>query len=609
MAGAEQAPAIARNVRLVAIRSSYHCFPVILVGMMSRIVTGFLFVATAWAQTVCPPTSKYSPCDLVFDLPGVTPTDAVDLHAEIRSPRHDTVRANGFWDGGTRWVIRFTPDEAGPHTFRLTGPGPISGKEGQLLATDNAKPGWLRAANLHHFAWVEGNNLTPHLWMGTVVPDFNGMDLARWKTLIDARSSQHFNHVGITLIDEAVASKFRSPEVFRAAEEKIRYANERGLIVDIAFFGPNGLMDRLLPSRADRRKWFDYALPRLVAFDVTWQGLEGWESYDNGRPLLKEIAGYLTELDPYKHTRSSRASVTSTPMSEDGWLRYRSFQTSDDNIAMVEQQAFQYPAVNNFAVGLKDTEVFRKRLWNMTMNGHYPATEVPNEQAAAQMKVWYDFMSTTRHWELAPHFDVENGRALSLDEVEYVVYVEKPGPVTLTVDKASYDVEWVNPLNGERTKVKEKTKTEALTFSPPDNSHDWILHVSREGKKTGMLKSYKFDSREPALALQDLEGNPEKVPFEIVAPDGDTISLSQPVKFEIKLKRQSKALQAMLYEWTGEVNVSERGYRVIGTGASGTFMIPANIAIDYPTALHIRLTAVNGLGKAYIVDRNYQLTK
>ena len=577
--------------------------------MKSRIVICVLFAAAAWGQTVCPPTPKYSPCDLVFDLPGVNPAAAVDLHAEIRSPHHDTVRANGFWDGGTRWVVRFTPVEAGAHVYHLTGPGPIAGKEGTLQVTDNAKPGWLRAANLHHFAFVEGNNLTPHLWMGTVAPGFSGISLANWQKMIDARAAQKFNHIGITLIDEAVAANFRSPDYFRAAEEKLRYANDHGLIVDIAFFGPNGLMDRLLPLRSDRQKWFDYALSRLVPFDVTWQGLEGWESYENGRPLLKEIAGYLTQLDPYKHTRSSRASVTSTPMAEDGWLRYRSYQTADDNIAMVEQQAFQYPAVNNFGVGVKDTDTFRKRLWTMTANGHYPATEVPNEQAAAQMKVWFDFMSTTRHWELEPHFDVENGRALSQDEVEYVVYVEKPGPVTLTVDKASYDVEWLNPLNGERTKVKEKTKTEVLTFSPPDNSHDWVLHVSREGKKAGMLKSYKFDSREPALALQDLEGNPEKVPFDIIAPDTDTISLSQPVKFEIKLKRQTKALRNVLFEWTGEVNVSERGYRVIGTGASGIFTIPANIAAEYPAALHVRLTAVNGLGKAYIIDRNYQLTK
>jgi hypothetical protein len=68
-------------------------------------------------------------------------------------------------------------------------------------------------------------------------------------------------------------------------------------------------------------------------------------------------------------------------------------------------------------------------------------------------------------------------------------------------------------------------------------------------------------------------------------------------------------LTKMMYEWTGEVTVSERSYRVIGTGPDGTFQIPESIASDYPAALHVRLTGMNGLGKVYILDRNYTLTK
>ena len=139
------------------------------------------------------------------------------------------------------------------------------------------------------------------------------MGIAQWKSLVDTRAAQHFNHLGVTLVDESSGNNFQSPEFFRAAEEKLRYANQKGIIVDIAFFGPNGLMDRLLPTRNDRQKWFTYALSRLAAFDVTWQGIEGWESYDDGRELLKEIADYLSNLDPYKHTRSTRANVTSGP--------------------------------------------------------------------------------------------------------------------------------------------------------------------------------------------------------------------------------------------------------------------------------------------------------
>ena len=131
-------------------------------------------------------------------------------------------------------------------------------------------------------------------------------------------------------------------------------------------------MDRLLPTHNDREKWFTYALSRLAAYDVTWQGIEGWETYDNGRALLKEIADFLSNLDPYKHTRSTRTNASSGPLVDDGWLRYRSYQSSDDAIGAIDQQIYQYPSVSNFAAEPVDADTFRHRLWNATMNGQYP---------------------------------------------------------------------------------------------------------------------------------------------------------------------------------------------------------------------------------------------
>jgi hypothetical protein len=566
--------------------------------------------AIASAQTVCPPTRVYSPCDLIFDVPGADTTRPLDLHAEFRSPKASTVLAHAFWDGGSKWVIRFTPTETGAHVYRLTGSvAPFSGKQGEMNAIDAENPGWLRAANLHHFAYVEGNVLTPHLYMGAVVPAFPSMDLAHWKALVDTRSAQHFNHIAVTLVDESASAGFRTPEFFRAAEEKILYANQRGIMVDLAFFGPDGLLQRLLPSSSQRRAWFTYALSRLAAFDVVWQGIEAWESYDDGRALTREIGDYLADLDPYKHTRTTRTLVSSAPLIDDGWLRIRSYQTPDDAIGSIEQQAFQYPAINNFAAGVTSDDVFRRRLWNSTMNGQYPAAAIPGETSAAAMKIWYEFMQSTRHWELEPFFDVENGRGLQLEGIEYVIYAEKPGAVTATVEKHGYDVEWFNPVTGERSKVKDACKNETCTATPPNAAHDWILHISRESTKAGMLKSVKFDSRDDILKLQDIEGNPDKVPFDITSPDADTLSLSKPVQFSAKLKRQSKALQHMTWLWTGEVTVSGRGYRILGTGLDGTFRIPAGIAESYPASLHVRLYGMNGLGKVYTLDRNYTLAQ
>ncbi len=569
-----------------------------------------LFGIMLRAQTICPPTAQFSPCEIVFDIPSANPDQPPDLEGQFRSPHQNTGIAKAFWDGGSRWVIRFAPAEPGNYAYKIVSRlAEFNGKEGQIISTPAKGSGWVRAANVHHFAFAdEANNnaLTPHLWMGAVVTGFASMDARQWQSLVDTRAQQHFNHLCVTLVDGPNSDRFKTPEFFRAAEEKIRYANEKGIIVDLAFFGPDGLLNRLLPNHDDRQKWFTYALSRLAAYDVTWQGIEAWETYDNGPDLLKEIADYLATLDPYKRARSTRTDSTSGALVDDGWLRYRSYQTGDYAVGAIEHQIYQYPAVNNFSSGVNDADTFRHRLWNATMSGQYPSAEIPNEQAANEMKIWYEFMQGTRHWELEPFFDVDNGRALALEGTEYIVYIDKPGPVTVTVEKHSYDCRWFNPANGTSVKAKE-VKEETVTLEPPDRTHDWVLQISREGQKASMLKSYRFDSRVGGVVLQQVEGNPDKVPFTVVEPSGAEISLSRPAAFSIKLSRETKALQHMIYEWTGEVTLSNRRYRVVGTGASGVLRIPANIARDYPASLHIRITAMNGLGKVYTLDRNYTL--
>ena len=49
---------------------------------------------------------------------------------------------------------------------------------------------------------------------------------------------------------------------------------------------------------------------------------------------------------------------------------------------------------------------------------------------------------------------MDGGRALALEDTEYVVYIEKPGPLELMVEKHGYDIYWVNPIDGEVTKGK-----------------------------------------------------------------------------------------------------------------------------------------------------------
>jgi hypothetical protein len=258
----------------------------------------------------------------------------------------------------------------------------------------------------------------------------------------------------------------------------------------------------------------------------------------------------------------------------------------------VEHQFYQLPAVN---AGIQS----QRDLWNATMNGQYPGSG-----AGAYMKVWADFIAGSRFWELEPYFDVDGGRAVALEDVEYIVYVEKPGPVELTVENHSYDVMWMNPATGELIKQKDY-KGEHFTGEPPDKSHDWVLRVSREGRKEGMLKSYKFDSR--PVPVQEIEQNPLKVPFEIAAPAGPELSLSRPALFEVKIKRDTRATRSLLVEWTAEVPQEGEGYRVAGTGREGMLVLPHSLVSRFPAVVSLRLMLLNANGKAYTLDKVYKL--
>jgi hypothetical protein len=222
------------------------------------------------------------------------------------------------------------------------------------------------------------------------------------------------------------------------------------------------------------------------------------------------------------------------------------------------------------------------------------------------MTVWFNFFSGTRFWELEPYFDVDGGRAICLPGIEYIVYVEKPsGPVELLVEKHGYDVAWFNPATGERIPQKD-WKGERFVAEPPNRTQDWVLHVSREGKKEGM-RSYKFESRQ--ILMQEVEQNPQRIPFELVEPAADELAAGVDVKYSLKIKRETRGTRSMMYLWTGEVLTGGQGARVLGTGSTGAFRIPPELINSSESVLNVRINALNANGKAYSLDRVYRVKR
>jgi hypothetical protein len=618
-----------------------------------RLAFGFLALASVAAASQssapatggCGGTPAYSTCEMVFELNDADaakfpdPYRMVQLSINFRSPRQRSYVMPAFWDGGRRLVVRFAPTEGGEWDYLVTSNVPTwDGKTGNFSAAGSDSKGFIHAAALHHWAYSEkANGLDQgHLWMGVSEPRLAFLDDAAFHAVVDARAGQKFTHLRAPIFGQGSdPALFQGPDVpnvayFQRLDQRIHYLNQKGLIADLVLVRRPADLLRFFPTKDQLRRFARYLAGRYAAMDVTWQLVEGFEGELDARALLKDFGTDLKEADSYSHPRTAGAAITSAPLLDDGWMTFAAYGSADDSVASVEHQIFPVPFVS-LSVGREDSgagktgpadvdaATFRHRLWNATMDGQSVTYEnsgtgaqYTDSPGASAMKVWYDVMAGTRYWEMEPFFDVDNGRGLALEGIDYLIYIEKPGPLELTVIKRSYDVLWINPANGETT--RKKFSGDHFTLEPPDRSHDWILRVARLSQIEGMNKSYKFESRQDRdenflpIALQDVEANTPKVPFVIEQPTGD-LSVSRPVTFSAKITHDTRATRSMMWVWTGDASAGRQGYRVLFSGQQGTVPLPPDLTSTYPATMHLRLYGMNANGKVYEVDTGCGLSK
>jgi hypothetical protein len=563
----------------------------------------FLVQTPALAQTPCEGTAAYSPCEMPFELPTANPNPyaTVALQVEFRSPRFKTYLMPAYWDASrNKMMVRFTPTEGGQWIYKVTSNiKTFDGQEGMFNAAASDAPGFVNVANVHHWAT---DNKKAHLWMGFIDDRFAFSTAAEFDQRINQAAQNKFTHFRGSILggvqDRALVylgPDRPNPAFFDEFDRRIAEIHKRGITTDLMLASDPDTITALFPDWQSRERFIRYIVARYAAFNLTWQGLGEFEQYADGRALLKELGLDLKKLDPYQHPRSSNAKVTSSPLLADGWMDYVIEGSPDDAVGSVEHQFYTVPFV-----GVTDAE----HLWNTTMDGEYP--EFHGDDASVA-KYWFDFMADTRHWELEPYFDVDGSRALALEDVEYVNYIQHPGPpIEVTLEKHGYDVQWLNPATGESLDQK-KYSGEHFTGEAPDKSHPWVLYIAREGHKESMLKSYRFESR--PVPVQEVETDLKKIPFEIAMPASNMLVAGVPTQFAVKLTRETRATRAMLFLWTAEVVSDGRGFRVLGTGSPGTFVVPAAVAANFPAVLSLHLTALNANGKAYTEDRVYQLQK
>jgi hypothetical protein len=557
---------------------------------------------------------SFLPCEVSFDwkagdLPqGVDPYRSETIRVEFRSPNHKTYLMRAFGDGAHTLRVRFSPTEPGQWAYRVTGPiARYNDQEGSFNVADSGLPGFFAVANVRHW-WT--TNKQPHLWLSASAP-FLSVEPGAFEQWLDARKHDGFTHVRGKLLSNAgplrplTADGTPNPQYFEALDERILAAANRGFGIDLVLADKSFVDSGAFSDYDQREALVRYVVARYGALDVSWQGVEQFDELADGRTLVRNLGEVLKKYDMFNHPRSTDARASSSPALRDGWMDFLMEASPRPELGAVEHQFSEQPQVH--IVSAIDPDGFRHEIWNATTNGEYLSIPYEALQNAANVKaihVWAHVMSETRHWELEPYFDVDGARAVGLNEVEYLAYAQTPGIVEVTLPKHKYNPVWVNPITGEETELKDY---KGLVFSQqtPDSSHDWVLQVPREGHKAMMLRSYRFESEAPPI--QEPELDVAKMPFDIADPPGEAIHAVAPPPYAIKLVRSNRATRTMEYVWWGEIVASSEGAHLLGIGPSGTFRMPPSF-LQPGASLNIRLLAINANGKAYELDRVYELT-
>jgi hypothetical protein len=557
---------------------------------------------------------QYYPCELSFDMQAneiPSPQALMDddlLRVEFRSPSHITYLMRQFWVGGKTLHVRFTPTEPGLWTYKITSSSKrLNEQEANFQVTETSDSGLVNIANLRHW---RSTNKRPHLWFGASVPwlDLDQNTLEAW---LDARKKDGFNHIRGTLLTLHNGAKpfnadgLPNLSYFEKLDDRILAVSNHGLTVDLILADESFVRSGAFEAREKLEPMVRYLVGRYGGLNATWQGFEHYEDIPGSRALLRDVGLALKKYDGFRHPRSTDARFTSSPLLSDGWMNFIVEGSPHPELGAVDHQFTTQPAVH--AISSTEPAAFRHELWNATTNGQYPSVPYEATLNPANVKAiqtWFQVVSDTRHWELEPYFGVSGARAVGLDEVEYLTYADKPGIIEINLPKHKYNPVWINPATGEETPLKDY-RGEVFSRETPDNTHDWVLQVPREGHKESMAKSYYFESQDPPV--QEPESDAAKIPIEIVDPPGDQISVRAPAPFRAKVTRANRATRYIQYVWWGEVVAGGEGARVIGFGSTGTLLIPAALALP-GSVLSLRLEAINANGKAYELDRVYTLT-
>ena len=350
----------------------------------------------------------------------------VVAEASVTRPDGTAARIPLFWFGGTTFKLRLSPDATGAWSFRVTANDPgLNGKAGRFDCVASNRPGGLLASKTApgHF---ERQNGAPVWFMGdtawgyfTDSPEDNH-HRPQAEYYATKRASQGFNVIHCMLLSEQgvgnqnglpfeqIGSERINPGYWREVDERLAFANQRGLTVGLALaWGDKRKVEPFAWSRFSgveaRHRYARYIAARYSAYDVYFLVSGEWHAEVRARANATEdqmfgefvgIGDALAAADPHHrmigiHPMTRHGSVREFAAAR--WMSFADYQQNyiDLHGRVLLSRYLRGPVVNSeYGYHLRDAdgdgkpdksnsysaEDMRFASWDIVMAGGYLVT-------------------------------------------------------------------------------------------------------------------------------------------------------------------------------------------------------------------------------------------
>jgi hypothetical protein len=470
--------------------------------------------------------------------------------ATFAAPDGRTLALPLFWDGGTTWRLRFSPNALGRWSWSVSSPDPgLDGWAGAFVAVRSTLPGGIkrRGDSPRHFEREDGS---PFFWLGDTqwrafgTEASEGLDRASVFHYLDVRSTQGVNYIHSSLMSSveneggpifgSVADETLNPLFFREADRRVRHMNARGITAGIvlAWGSDTPWSWQSFASDTARRRYARYVAARYSAFDVVFILSGEWDEAGLPPSAFSALGAEVAAADPHDRLIGIHGTGSVERFADEAWMSFGDYQQlySDLHGNVLAARDHGKPVVNaEYAYYLRDQDgdgvvdkpnsatlaEIRAATWDIAMAGGYFVTgwgttylggrrdPGPFNPDDPRNDDWEEDVQHVRTlfagldwWTLEPSDALLAGSGtryvLAATGTAYVAYVRgAAAPVTLSLGgaaAASYDVRLFDPRTGGSTGLPAYSGTGPVALSPPD-AQDWVFVLTRTGEAVNLPPS------------------------------------------------------------------------------------------------------------------------